>query len=75
MKYINKIVVFFKLVLNFIQGTIPNVNEGPASSQEGGSGQTPTGSESSAGGRRPGGGNKLYFKQVFTLFSVAKTSF
>ncbi len=51
--------VFCNLILNFIQGTIPNVNEGPASSQEGGSGQTPTGSESSAGGRRPGGGKKF----------------
>ncbi|CAF3693359.1 unnamed protein product [Adineta steineri] len=38
-----------------ITGHIPNVHEGQTSSQEGGSGQTPSGSESSAGGRRAGG--------------------
>ncbi|CAF4321433.1 unnamed protein product, partial [Rotaria sordida] len=40
-------------------GNIPILNEGPASSQGGESGQTPTGSESSAGGRRPGGADDL----------------
>lgn len=35
-----------------ITGNIPSLNEGSAPSQEGGSGQTPSGSESSAGGRR-----------------------
>ena len=34
------------------------MSEGPASSQGGGSAQTPTGSESSGGGRRPAGGGK-----------------
>jgi UV excision repair protein RAD23 len=42
-----------------ITGTIPTVVEGPASSQGGGSAQTPTGSESSTGGRRPGGVDDL----------------
>ncbi|CAF1453279.1 unnamed protein product [Rotaria sordida] len=42
-----------------ITGNIPILNEGPASSQGGESGQTPTGSESSAGGRRPGGADDL----------------
>ncbi|CAF1058962.1 unnamed protein product [Rotaria magnacalcarata] len=38
-----------------ITGTIPSFTEAPASSQGGESGQTPTGSESSTGGRRPAG--------------------
>jgi len=42
-----------------ITGTIPTVVEGPASSQGGGSAQTPSGSESSTGGRRPGGVDDL----------------
>ncbi|CAF2633974.1 unnamed protein product [Rotaria sp. Silwood2] len=42
-----------------ITGNIPSVNEGPASSQGGQSGQTPTGSESSAGSRQPGGADDL----------------
>jgi UV excision repair protein RAD23 len=42
-----------------ITGTIPNLSEGPASSQGGGSGQTPSGSESSAGGQRPGSADDL----------------
>ncbi|UJR13903.1 hypothetical protein I4U23_000909 [Adineta vaga] len=37
-----------------ITGNIPILNEGSTASQEGGSGQTPTGSESSTGGRRGG---------------------
>lgn len=36
------------------------INEGQASGQEGGSGQTPSGSESSTGGRRGGEGNELF---------------
>jgi len=42
-----------------ITGTIPNLGEGPASSQGGESGQTPSGSESSTGGRRQGGADDL----------------
>jgi UV excision repair protein RAD23 len=42
-----------------ITGNIPNLNEGAAASQGGGSGQTPSGSESSTGGQRTGGTEDL----------------
>lgn len=47
--------LFTHVKSSFIQGNIPNFQEGPASNQGGESGQTPTGSESSAGGQRAGG--------------------
>jgi UV excision repair protein RAD23 len=42
-----------------ITGNIPSLGEAPASSQGGESGQTPSGSESSTGGRRSGGADDL----------------
>lgn len=42
-----------------ITGNIPSFNEGPASNQGGESGQTPSGSEGSSGGRRSGAVDEL----------------